>query len=125
MTTFQRFEELPVWKTAKDLANLVYGISEKGSFARDLGLRDQIRRAAVSVMSTVAEGFDSSTNPLFRCFLARAKASAGEVKSQLYLAYEREYIDTDSFLQGKQLAENCSRQIRGLLNHLALSENRK
>lgn len=97
MSTYRRFEDLPAWKDAKKLANCIYDLTSQGDFSRDFGLRDQICRAAVSVMSNVAEGFDSSTNPLFRCFLERAKASAGEVKSQLCLARDRKYIDHTSF----------------------------
>jgi len=125
MTTFTRFEDLPAWNTAKNLSNLIYDLSDQGKFARDFGLRDQIRRAAVSVMSNIAEGFDSSTNPLFRSYLSRAKASAGEVKSQLYLARDRDYIRHEDFKKARELAESCSGQLRGFLSYLRKVERSK
>lgn len=65
MPTITRFEEIEAWKTARLLANLIYGLTDQGAFARDYGLKDQIRRAAVSVMSNIAEGFESRTQTLF------------------------------------------------------------
>lgn len=86
MTTAKRFEELKVWQKAKELTNLIYQLSSSGSFARDFGLKDQMRRAAVSVMSNIAEGFESQTQALFIQFLGRAKGSVGELRAQLYIA---------------------------------------
>lgn len=85
MATITRFEDIEAWQTARQLANLIYDLTDQGAFARDYGLRDQIRRAAVSVMSNIAEGFESRTQSLFVDFLGRAKGSAGEVRSQLYM----------------------------------------
>jgi four helix bundle protein len=65
MTTAKRFEDLEVWQKAKELTNLIYSLSSPGAFARDFGLRDQMRRAAVSIMSNIAEGFESQTQALF------------------------------------------------------------
>lgn len=76
MTTAKRFEDLEVWQRAKELTNLIYSFSSSGTFARDFGLRDQMRRAAMSVMSNIAEGFESQTQVLFIQFLSRAKGSA-------------------------------------------------
>ena len=84
MTTATRFEEPDVWKNAKELTSLIYRLSAAGSFARDFGLRDQMRRAAVSIMSNIAEGFESQTQVMFIQYLARAKGSAGELRAQLY-----------------------------------------
>ena len=86
VTTAKRFEELKVWQKAKELTNLIYQLSSSGSFARDFGLKDQMRRAAVSVMSNIAEGFESQTQALFIQFLGRAKGSVGELRAQLYIA---------------------------------------
>ena len=87
------FEDLEVWKTARELTNRIYGITANGSFSKDYGLRDQIRRAAVSVMSNIAEGYERGGNQEFIQFLSIAKGSSGEVRSQLYVAMDQEYID--------------------------------
>ena len=84
----KRFEELEVWQTARALTQQVYAVSNKGQFARDFGLRDQMRRAAISVMSNIAEGFESGTRPLLINFMGHAKGSAGEVRAQLYVALD-------------------------------------
>ena len=76
MPTISKFEELEAWKTARHLTNMIYGFSSQEKFARDFGLRDQIRRAAVSVMSNIAEGFESQTQAQFIRYLGLSKASA-------------------------------------------------
>jgi four helix bundle protein len=81
MTTAKRFEDLEVWQKAKELTNLIYRVSLSGAFSRDFGLRDQMRRAAVSIMSNIAEGFESQTQVLFIQYLGRAKGSAGELRA--------------------------------------------
>lgn len=87
------FEDLEVWKTARELTNRIYKITANGSFSKDYGLRDQIRRAAVSVMSNIAEGYERGGNQELIQFLSIAKGSSGEVRSQLYVAMDQEYID--------------------------------
>ncbi|MDO9348096.1 MAG: four helix bundle protein, partial [Anaerolineales bacterium] len=77
MSTIKHFEDIEAWKTARQLTLLIYRLTEQGAFAKDYGLKDQIRRAAVSVMSTIAEGFESQTQALFVRYLGHAKASAG------------------------------------------------
>ena len=85
MPTITRFEEIEAWQTARELTRLIYEYTEDGKFARDFGLKDQIRRASVSIMSNIAEGFESQTQAQFIRYLGIAKASAGEVRSQLYV----------------------------------------
>ena len=87
-----RFEQLEVWQKSRALAVEIYRTSSRGTFARDFGLRDQLRRAAVSIMSNVAEGFGRYTRPEFRRFLMIARGSAAEVQSQLYLACDLGYL---------------------------------
>jgi four helix bundle protein len=87
-----RFEQLDVWQKSRSLAVAIYKTSSHGTFARDFGLRDQLRRAAVSVMSNVAEGFGRFTRPEFRRFVTIARGSAAEVQSQLYLARDLGYL---------------------------------
>jgi len=109
MATITRFEEIEAWQTGRQLANLVYDLSEQGQFARDFGLKDQMRRAAVSAMSNIAEGFESRTQAMFLDFLGRAKGSAGEVRAQAYIALDRGYINQEQFNHLLDLAEKCSR----------------
>jgi four helix bundle protein len=109
---------LKVWQDARLLTRRVYEISESRDFSRDFALRDQIRRAAISVMSNIAEGFESRTTKLFIDLLGRAKGSVGEVRSQLYVALDRGYIERDVFMDVRRLAGDLSRQISGFLEYL-------
>ena len=97
MTAITRFEDIQAWQTARQLTNMVYGLSNQTGFNRDFGLRDQIRRASVSVMSNIAEGFESRTDIQFINFLGMARASAGEVRAQLYIASDQKYITEEQF----------------------------
>jgi four helix bundle protein len=123
MTTAKRFEELEVWQKAKELTNSIYSLSSIGAFARDFGLRDQMRRAAVSIMSNIAEGFESQTQVLFIQYLSRAKGSAGELRAQLYIALEQEYVTSDEFKSVISLAELCSKQLAKLIQYLESQPN--
>ena len=123
MTTAKRFEDLEVWQKAKELTNLIYSLSSSGSFARDFGLRDQMRRAAVSVMSNIAEGFESQMQALFIQFLSRAKGSSGELRAQLYIALEQQYITTAEFQVAFSLAELCSKQLASFIRYLESQPN--
>lgn len=123
MTTAKRFEDLEVWQRAKELTNLVYRFSSSDTFARDFGLRDQMRRASVSIMSNIAEGFESQTQVLFIRYLGHAKGSAGELRAQLYVAVEQEYITNDEFKSAISLAELCSKQIARFIQYLESQPN--
>ena len=123
MTTATRFEDLDVWQNAKELTSLIYRLSAAGSFARDFGLRDQMRRAAVSIMSNIAEGFESQTQGMFIQYLARAKGSAGELRAQLYIALEQEYMTKDEFQSVFLLAETCGRQLASFIRYLESQPN--
>ena len=123
MATVERFEDLEVWKRARELANMIYDFSEAGAFARDYGLREQIRRAVISILSNIAEGFESRTQALFIEFLGRAKGSAGELRAQLYLANDRKYITQDQLEMSLQLAEICSKQLIRFMQYLETKPN--
>jgi four helix bundle protein len=97
--TFQNFEETEVWRKARELSRIVYRVSSIGPFAREYGLRDQIRRASVSVMSNIAEGFEREGTREFLQFLSMAKGSAGETRSSLYIAFDQGYIDEIVFVE--------------------------
>ena len=123
MSTAKRFEELEVWQRGKDLAKLIYRCSTDGAFARDFGLRDQMRRAAVSVMSNIAEGFESPTQQTFIRYLGHAKGSAGELRAQLYIALEEKYLTEEQFQSAYGLAETCSKQLARLIQYLEQQPN--
>ena len=118
MGTISRFEEIEAWKNARELTKQIYQLSAIGAFSRDFGLRDQIRRAAVSVMSNIAEGFESQTQALFIKYLGLAKASAGEVRSQLYIASDLGYFSPEDLKKTRILAEKVSRQIYRFVKYL-------
>lgn len=118
MAGIARFEEIEAWKTARQLANLIYRLSEQGSFARDYGLKDQIRRASVSAMSNIAEGFESRTDMQFINYLGHAKGSSGEVRSQLYVALDLKYISQEQFAEAYEFADKTSRQISRFMDYL-------
>jgi four helix bundle protein len=118
MPTINRFEEIRAWQTARELTRRVYQVSKAGAFSRDYGLRDQMRRAAVSIMSNIAEGFESDTQALFIRYLGHAKASSGEVRAQLYVALDAGYLTEDVFAALFDLAEKCSRQLSRFIGYL-------
>lgn len=118
MPKIRCFEDIEAWKTARTLANAVYDLTEEPVFARDFGLRDQIRRSAVSPMSNIAEGFESQTDRSFLSYLFRARGSAAEVRSQLYLAYDRHYIGDKEFHAALCLALLVSRRIARFIAYL-------
>ena len=123
MTTAKRFEDLEVWQRAKDLTNLIYKYSTDGSFSRDFGLRDQMRRASVSIMSNIAEGFESQTQAMFIKYLGHAKGSAGELRAQLYIAKDQGYISEESFSEMFSLSEICSKQLARFIQYLENQPN--
>ena len=118
MTAITRFEDIESWKTARQLTNSVYTHSNQTGFNRDFGLRDQIRRASVSVMSNVAEGFESHTDAQFINFLGMARVSAGEVRAQLYIALDQKYITEEQFNETFAVAQTCARQIANFMKYL-------
>jgi four helix bundle protein len=118
MPTILRFEEIEAWRTARELTKMIYTLSDEGKFSRDFGLKDQIRRASVSVMSNISEGFESQTQAQFIRYLGLAKASAGEVRSQLYVSQDLGYISEEQFAEIFAIAEKASRQIARFISYL-------
>jgi len=118
MSGISQFEDIQAWQIARELTNSVYASTSQGGFSHDFGLRDQIRRAAVSVMSNIAEGFESRTDVHFTNFLGMARASAGEVRAQLYIALDQGYIAEEKFKETYALAEKCARQIARFISYL-------
>lgn len=122
MTTIRRFEDIEAWQKARVLTKAVYELSSKGGFARDFGLRDQIRRAAVSIMSNIAEGFERGGAGEFIQFLSIAKGSAGELEAQLYVALDQEYISPQEFERLQDLVASTKKLLAGFMNYLRTSE---
>jgi four helix bundle protein len=118
MGTIERFEDIDAWKDARVLVKRIYEATGGGRFERDFGLRDQIRRAAVSAMSNIAEGFERASDKEFVRFLYMAKGSAGEVRSQLYVAADLGYLDKQHTDELIGLVEAVSRQIAGFIKYL-------
>ena len=91
------FEDLKVWQDARKFVNMIYELTRLNGFRQDYGLKDQIQRAAVSIMNNISEGFERDNSKEFVRFLGFAKGSAGEVRSMLYIAYDLKYISKESF----------------------------
>jgi len=105
----KRFEDLIFWQKARELTRLIYASTQKVPFRNDRGLRDQIQRSSVSVMSNIAEGFGRGSNSEFAQFLFVAKGSLSEVKSQLYVALDLSYISSAEFKRAYAIAEEISK----------------
>ena len=121
MGTIRRFEDLEAWKKARELADAIYKASSKGEFVRDFVLRDQVRRAVVSISSNIAEGFERSGRSEFIQFLSIAKGSCGELRSQLYLALDQNYFTQDEFNLLLEDVTSTSSLIAGLMKYLRQS----
>ncbi len=121
MAGITRFEDIDAWKVARDFTNKIYAFTRQEGFNRDFGLRDQIRRAGISIMSNIAEGFESRTDVQFINFLGMARASAGEVRAQLYIAFDQGYIVEEQFEEAIALAQTCSRQIANFIKYLEMN----
>ena len=122
MASIERFEDMDVWQHARVMAKLIYNISREGKLSRDYGLRDQIQRAAVSVMSNIAEGFERGSNKEFIQFLFIAKGSAGEIRSQLYVAFDLGYIPENKFKKLNNEVLIKSQQLSGFIKYLKESK---
>lgn len=116
------FEDLEVWKTARALTNKIYGITKNDAFSKDYSLKDQIRRASVSIMSNIAEGYERGGNQELIQFLSIAKGSCGEVRCQLYIAGDQNYTNQNEL---KPIIEQCKRlsiMINNFMEHLKSSQ---
>ena len=119
MAKINSFEEIISWQKARELNREFYMITnENVLFSRDFGLRDQMRRSSISISSNIAEGFERETTKEFIRFLYIAKASAGEFKSQLYLALDINYLTNDSFKLLVSKITDISKLISGLIKYL-------
>jgi four helix bundle protein len=111
--TITRFEDIHAWQGARELCKIVYGVTANEGFRRDFGLVDQSRRAAVSIMANIAEGFDSRSNSEFIQFLYYALRSASELQSHFYVALDQSYVTESQFAE---MYEKTSRA-KGMIFH--------
>src|SRR5688572_32827978 len=124
MARIDRFEDIEGWKLARRVSNRVYDISSDGAFSKDFALVNQVRRASVSIMSNIAEGFERDGNKEFLQFLSIAKGSCGEVRSQLYIAGDRGYIDEATFNEISRILIETSKTLSGLMKYLRQSDEK-
>lgn len=115
MATIQKFEDLVCWQKARELVNFIFDITDKPAF-KDYELKRHIRKTVISPMSNIAEGFDRGTRAEFIDALFIAKGEVGEVRSQLYIAFDRKYINKEELPKGLKLADECSRLIQSFAN---------
>jgi four helix bundle protein len=121
MARIEKFEDILSWKKARELARLIYQVSKTGLFARDFGLRDQTRRAAVSILSNIAEGFERGGDREFQQFLYMAKGSCAELRAQLDVAFDAVYITQSQIDELQSLSIEVSRLLSGMASYLSES----
>ncbi len=102
---------------------MVYRVTQNERFSKDFGLKDQVRRAAVSILSNIAEGFESQSQKMFIDYLGRAKASAGELRAQLYLCLDLKYVSQEEYNGANELALTCSKQLARFIQYLRTQPN--
>ena len=122
MSKIERFEDIDCWKKARELTKSIYSISLGLKFSKDFPLRDQLRRASISILSNIAEGFERDGNKEFVQFLSIAKGSCGEARAQLYVALDQEYITDAQFRSTSEMAIEVSRMLSGLIKYPRQSE---
>ncbi|MBP5787990.1 MAG: four helix bundle protein [Kiritimatiellae bacterium] len=120
MAKVEHFEDLEVWQLARRLTGKIYTFARQDAFARDFGFRDQICRAAVSIVSNIAEGFERRTNSQFLQFLDIANGSAGELRAQLYIALDLAYITPDQFREALADVSSIGKMLSSLIQYLRL-----
>ena len=119
----KRFEDLQAWQKARGLVNQIYDMTQQGPLARDFGLRDQIQRASVSIMSNIAEGFDRTHKAEKLQFYRVARASAGGVRSLLYILSDRQYDKPESIQSAQEMADELGKMILGLIRSFQETDN--
>lgn len=121
MAKIKSFEDIQAWKLARELTNDIYAITSTGTFDRDFALKNQIRRAAISIVSNIAEGFERGGDKEFLQFLAVAKGSSGELRAQLVVALDQLYISEPQFQSISEKAKTVNRLLAGFIKYLQSS----
>lgn len=124
MATIKNFEDLAIWKEARSICQEIFEIREQSGLKTDYKLYDQINGSSGSVMDNIAEGFERDGNKEFKQFLAIAKGSCGETRSQLYRIVDRNYVTAEKFNEIKQRLISLNKQIAGFMNYLQKTEFR-
>lgn len=124
MAKIKKFEDIESWKKARELTKQLYESTSTGQFTRDFGLKDQIRRAAVSLLSNIAEGFERGGDKEFVQFLSVAKGSCGEVRAQLYVALDQQYVSALQFETLSSKAVEVGQLLSGFIKYLKQSDLR-
>ena len=118
MSKVEKFEDLIAWQKARELTREIYTVTKSGEFKKDFGLRDQIQRACVSIMSNIAEGFDRASRAEFHQFLVVAKGSCAEVRSMLYLAEELRYLEKSAHIKLSDETVEITKILNGLIKSI-------
>ena len=122
MVSVKRFEEMDVWKKSRLMVKMIYQMTNKPEFSKDWQLVNHIRKTAISIVSNISEGFERDGNKEFINFLSIAKGSCGELRCQLYMALDQNYIDDNQFMEISNLATEISKSLKGLMNYLQDSD---
>ncbi len=125
MARIDRFEELEVWKVSMALCSEIYKLTNSEFFSKDFGLKDQIRRSAVSVPSNISEGYERDSKRQFLYFLVIAKGSCGELRTQLMIARNLNYLDEKEFVKINEQCLSTSKQLSGFISYLKKYEEKK
>ena len=125
MASIKNFEELEVWKLSMELCTEVYRLTNTDLFSKDFGLKDQIRRSAVSVPSNISEGYERDAKKQFLYFLAISKGSCGELRTQLRIAFNLSYINENDFNILNEVAIQTSKQLSGFIKYLKSFNEKK
>jgi four helix bundle protein len=124
MAKIEKFEDIIAWQKALELSNLIYSVTNKDKFSKDYGLKDQIRRSSVSIVSNIAEGFERESNNQFIYFLVIAKGSAGELRAQIYIAKNQNYITQEEFELLNTKVTEVSKTLGGFVSYLKSQKNK-
>ena len=122
MGKIERFEDIQAWQKARELNREIYEITKDAHFSKDFSLRDQIRRASVSIMANIAEGFGRRSKKELSNFLNMAHGSAAEVQCHLYIYLDQNYINQEDFQILFEKGEEVSKMIQGFMNYLSKLE---
>ena len=125
MAKIENFEELEVWKISMQLCTEIYRLTNTDLFSKDFGLKDQIRRSAISIPSNISEGYERDGKNQFLYFLAIAKGSCGELRTQLKIAFNLEYINEIEYSTINETCLLTSKQLFGFIKYLKNYKDKK